>query len=133
MIMKKLIFLSALFAFTLVSYGQKKELENAAEAYEYEQYGEAIDLYKVAYSKCSDNARKAEIVFKIAVCYSKMNEPKSAEVWFRKAIMVKYPDPLTVLYYADAKKKNGKFEAAIKEYQRYQKLVPGDKRCKIGV
>jgi len=131
--MKKLVLLSALVAFTLVSFGQKKELEKASDAYQYEQYGEAIDYYKVAYSKCKNNATKAEIVYKVAICYSKMNEPKSAEAWFRKAIMVKYPDPLSVLYYADAKKKNGKFEAAIKEYKKYQKLVPGDKRGEIGV
>jgi len=131
--MKKLILLGVIFTLTLMSYGQKKELEKAAVSYEYEQYGEAIDLYKVAYSKCKDNAKKAEIVFRIAVCYSHMNNPKSAELWFRKAIKVKYPDPLAVLYYADAKKKNGKFEEAIKEFKTYQKLVPSDKRGQIGV
>jgi len=131
--MKKLILLSVIFALSFGSYGQKKELEKAVVAYEYEQYGEAIDLYKVAYSKCKDNAKKAEIIYKIAVCYSHMNNPKSAELWFRKAIKVKYPDPLAVLYLADAKKKNGKFEDAIKEYKTYQKLVPSDKRGKIGI
>jgi hypothetical protein len=29
------------------------------------------------------------------------------ELWFKKAIKVKYPDPLAVLYYADALKMNG--------------------------
>lgn len=133
MIIRKLILLSVIFTLTLVSYGQKKELEKAEVAYQYEQYAEAIDLYKVAYSKSKDNAKKAEIVYRIAVCYSHMNNPKSAELWFRKAIKVKYPDPLAILYLADAKKKNGKFEEAIKEYKNYQKLVPSDKRGQIGI
>jgi peptidoglycan-associated lipoprotein len=47
--------------------------------------------------------------------------------------MVKYPDPLAVLYYADALKMNGSFEEATVEYQNYGKLVPGDKRAEYGV
>jgi len=131
--MRNIILISLTLLLSVATYAQKKELQKAEEAYDYEMYAEAIDWYKKAYSKCKNNAKKAEIVYRTAVCYKEMNEPKSAELWFRKAIMVKYPDPLAVLYFADCKKMNGKFEAAIKEYKKYQKLVPGDKRGKLGV
>ncbi|GAB4300451.1 MAG: OmpA family protein [Marinilabiliales bacterium] len=109
-----------------------KDEEKAIEAFDLGEYAEAIELYRVAYAKSSP-ARKAEIVFRTGICYMKLNEPKSAEQWFRKAIQVKYPDPICVLYHADAMKMNGKFEEAMAEYQRYKKLVPNDPRADIGV
>ena len=131
--MKNILLLSLTLLLSISTFAQKKELQKAEESFDYELYADAIDWYKKAYEKVSDPAKKAEIVYKIAVCYYKMREPKSAELWFRKTLAVKYPDPLAVLYYADSKKMNGKFEEAIKEYKKYQKLVPGDKRGKIGV
>ncbi len=102
-------------------------------SYEVGEYAAAIDYYKKAYAKEKNNARKVEMIFKIAKCYSEKNEPRSAELWFRKAIMVKYPDPIVYYYYANELKKNGKFEEAIKYYKKYKQLVPGDKRADIGI
>ncbi|MFH2143080.1 MAG: OmpA family protein [Bacteroidota bacterium] len=131
---KRFVFL-VFFAFitiTLFSQGETKEEKKGDEAYMYGEYAEAINLFRVAYAK-SDNVRKAEIIYKTAMCYLNLHEPKSSELWFRKAIQVKYPDPLAVLYYADSKKMNGLFEEAIVEYQKYKKLVPDDERADIGI
>ncbi len=131
--MRNIILISLSLLLSIVTNAQKKELQSAEEAFGFEMYAEATDWYKTAYTKCTNNAKKAEIVYKIAVCYMEMSQPKEAELWFKKTIMVKYPDPLAVLYYADTKKMNGKFEDAIAEYKKYQKLVPNDSRGKIGV
>jgi peptidoglycan-associated lipoprotein len=116
-------------------YAQKnsKEEIKGDEAYEIGEYAAAIDHYKKAYAKEKNNARKVDMVFKIGKCYAAKNEPKSAELWFRKAIMVKYPDPIVYLYYANELKKNGKFEEAIKYYKKYKQMVPNDKRADIGI
>ena len=116
-------------------FAQKKSKEEIKgdESYEIGEYAEAINYYKKAYAKEKNNARKVEMVFKIGKCYSAKNEPKSAELWFKKAIMVKYPDPIVYLYYANELKKNGKFEEAIKYYKKYKQLVPNDKRADIGI
>ncbi len=134
--MKKCLFililaLCGLFAQSYV-YGQAKEIAKGNEAFELGEYYTAIEIYKVAYEKAKDPAVKSELIFKISLCYRALSTSKEAELWFKKAIKVKYPDPIAVLYYADALKMNGFFEEAAAEYQKYGKLVPGDKRAENG-
>ncbi len=130
---KLLIILLITVSFTSVSISQTKEEKKANAAFYNGEFATAIDLFRTAYSKETSNVRKAKIVYHTALCYKYLNEPKSAELWFRKAIMVKYPDPEVVLFYADAKKMNNKFDEAIIEYKKYQKIAPDDPRGKIGV
>jgi len=117
------------------SFAQKRSKEEIKgdEAFEFGEYAEAIQNYKIAYSKEKNNSRKVEMIFKIAQCYMNENKPRSSELWFKKAIMVKYPDPIVRLYYANELKKNGKFEEAIKQYKIYKKMVPNDRRANIGI
>ena len=112
---------------------QNSSEKKANEAFNIGEWAKAIDLFKVAYTKTDDDVRKSEIIFKTAECYRLLNEPKEAEQWFKKAIKIKYPDPLAVLYYADALKMNGSFDEAITQYQEYKRLVPDDPRGDIGV
>jgi len=131
--MKRNILFILLLFYSGFLFSQAKDYQKAEEAFKYEEYWTAIQYYKSAYEKFNDPVKKAEIVFKIGLCYRALHESKEAELWFKKAIKVKYPDPLAVLYYADALKMNGAFEEAAVEYQNYGKLVPGDKRAEIGV
>jgi len=123
-----LLLFSVSFAF-----GQNKDYQKGEDAFKFEEYWTAIEHFKVAYSKYNDPVKKCELIFKIALCYRSLHESKEAELWFKKTIKVKYPDPLAVLYYADALKMNGSFEEAIIEYNNFAKLVPGNKRADIGV
>ena len=109
-----ILFFSANFAF-----GQAKDYQKGEEAYEFQEYWTAIEHFKVAYSKYNDPVKKAELVFKIGLCYMSLHESKEAELWFKKTIKVKYPDPLAELYYADALKMNGSFEEAFVEYNNF--------------
>ncbi|MBI5218304.1 MAG: OmpA family protein [Bacteroidia bacterium] len=112
----------------------QKDYEKAEDAFKNYEYYKAIDFYKKAFMKLANNKPKqAEVVFKISECYRKLNLSPEAELWYKKAIMVKYPDPVTVLYYADMLKMNGKYDEAFTEYQKYIGLVPDDPRGKIGV
>lgn len=135
--MKKVKFLMLLVLVlgAIAAYSQKdpKELLKADEAYLYGEYDAAIEDYKLAYAKIEDKVKKAEIIFKTAMCYKYLSKSKEAELWFKKAISVKYPNPITVLYYADAMKMNGKYDEAVIEYQKYKKLVPNDPRGDNGV
>jgi len=122
-----------LFCLTSGVFAQK-DYEKAEESYANYEYLKAIDLYKKAFMKNANNRPKqAEITFKIAECYRRMNMTQEAELWYKKAIMVKYPDPVTVLYYADMLKMNAKYEDAMVEYQKYLELIPDDPRGKVGV
>lgn len=120
-------------SFTVFSQVRNKDYQQAEESFSLGMFAEAIESYKKAYIDISENHIKAEIVFKLGICYKNINEPKSAELWFKKAIAVKYPEPLTALYYADMLKMNEKYEEAIKWYKEYMKLKPEDPRGEQGV
>lgn len=122
-----------LIAFSISVFAQSAATREADDAYNAGEYYTAIDLYKVAYNKSKDNAVKAEIIFKTGLCYKNINESSQAEVWFKKAVKVKYNNPIATLYLADALKQNEKYDEALIEYRNYLKLVPGDVRGKNGV
>src|SRR5689334_19547946 len=100
---------------------QRGSTYNADKAFESGDYYDAITLYKKAYTKEKNNAKKADILFLIAECYRHTNDYKNQEVAYAKAIKAKYKDPKAVLYLANALKFNGKFDEAIVRYNEYKK------------
>lgn len=108
---------------------QKKDGESKADqAFTAQEYYVAIDLFKKEYKAAKDKARKADIIFKVAECYRLTNNLKQAETWYKKAVKIKYPDPVAILYLADAKKANEKYSDAIVEYNNYAEKVKDDPR-----
>jgi peptidoglycan-associated lipoprotein len=108
-------------------------VKQANQAFDHEQYFHAIDLYKKAYAKEKSNAVKAEIIFKIAECYRHIEDEPQAEVWYRKSIQAQYPDPIAVFYLAEALRCIERYDEAIEEYQKYNKLRPGNKIADHGI
>ncbi len=131
--------IKALFVFSMfilihsASVAQISVYNKANTYYENGQYYQAIDLLRDAYSKVTDNNIKTEITFQVSECYRKTNQPRKAEMWYKKAIQKKHSNPAIYLYYADALKMNEKFEDAIENYKEYKKLVPNDPRGEMGV
>ena len=114
---------TCLLIFLAIGVSAQKDFVKAEEAFNNFEYFKAIEFYKVAFLKTNDRPRQAEITFKVAECYRFLSLPKDAEQWYKKAIQVKYPDPLSVLYFADMLKMNGNFEEANVQYEKYMKLV----------
>ncbi len=112
---------------------RRGKVDRALQAYEAGEYYEAIDLLKEAYDMVSDREEKSEIIFKIAESYRRTNNPKSAEMNYKKAILRDYQNPVAILYYADMMKMNEKYEEAIEQYRRYAELVPEDPRGNDGI
>ncbi|MDA3823959.1 MAG: hypothetical protein PF450_15300, partial [Bacteroidales bacterium] len=113
---------------------QKKEKDSKAQAvYDAGEYYKAIDLYKNAFSKVSDNTKKAEIVFKIGECYRITGEARQAALRYRQAIQLDYQDPVTYLRYGQSLMKYEKFEEAEEQFQKYKDLVPDDPRGDWGL
>jgi len=133
MVLRKITLLLVLFLTVNLLFAQSKEEKKAMAALNSNKYAKAITLFKNAFVKTKDPARIANISFNTGLAYMKINNPKQAEAWFTKALKVRYPDPIAILYLADMKKKNGKFEEAIATYKRFGRNSPGDKRVTIGV
>ena len=114
---------------------QHRRVERADKAFEMRQYHEAIDLYRRAYNRVrrKDRREATRVVFQTALCYRLTNDPRRAEPWFRRAVRMRYHDPIATLYLADALMMNEKFEEALQEYQNYIELAPDDWRGPRGV
>lgn len=107
---------------------QKQKAERAYSAFSAGNYYDAIDFFKDAYSKARDKQMKAEMVFMVSECYRLINDPKNAEIWYKKTVKGSYPKPEAQYWLAESIKKNGRYEQAVEEFRRYRQLVPGDPR-----
>ncbi|MGD9994482.1 MAG: OmpA family protein [Salinivirgaceae bacterium] len=131
--MRKAFTLTLSILLTTQAFSQKDVTAKADKAFETGRYFEAIDLYKYAYAKARDKEQKAEIVFMTAECYRLIQDNRQSEIWFNKAIKRRYPNPIAILYLADAKRANGNYEEARVEYKNYLELVPDDNRATKGL
>jgi peptidoglycan-associated lipoprotein len=124
-----------LFLFILIiatsseSLAQKRREERAYEYFNAGEYFLAIDQFKNTYSKSKDKATKAEMVYMVAECYRLINDPKNAEIWYKKAVKTAYAKPEAEFWYAESLKKNGKYQLAIDELKKYKQLMPADPRA----
>jgi len=107
---------------------QKQKTERAYAAYKAGSYYEAIDLFKDVYSKTRDRQVKAEMVFMVSECYRLTNDPKNAELWYKRAVRSAFPRPEAQYWLAESTKKLGRYPQAIEEFRKYRQLVPGDPR-----
>jgi len=107
---------------------QKQKSERAYAAFQAGTYYEAIDLFKDVYSKTRDKQVKAEMVFMVSECYRLVNDPKNAELWYKKAVKSAFPKPEAQYWLAESMKKLGRYPQAIEEFRKYRQLVPGDPR-----
>ncbi len=114
---------------------QSRRLERAEQAFELHQYEEAIDHYRRAYNRVrrQDRREATRIIYQIALCYKYTNNHRMAEAWFNRAVRGNYPDPVAILYLADAMMINGKYEEALEQYRQYIEREPDDWRGHRGV
>src|SRR5689334_17556036 len=112
------------FASVISAYAQKGATAAADGAYSKGDFYDAIPLYKKAFGKEKNKAKKAEILFKTGECYRMMNDFKDEEVWYDKAIKGGYKEPEVYLRYADALKLDGKYDEAIVQYNALKKAAP---------
>lgn len=126
------ILAGALLCLAFSSIAQKK-LVAADLAFDNRQYFSAVELYKQAYTSVKKAEMKAKVLYRTGYAYHEINDMKSAETYYQKAIAAKYPDPIAVLRLADCLKSQGKYPEAITEYNNYKKLNPSDPRGDKGV
>ena len=111
------------------AFSQKRRANKAYEFFRAGEYYEAIDQFKNAYSRAKDRELKDEMIFMVAQCYRLVNDPRNAELWYKRAVRSAYSRPEAQYWLADALKKNGKYQQAIEEFRKYKLLVPGDARA----
>lgn len=112
---------------------QRKACKSADIAFERKQYNAAIERYKKAIKKSSKKKQQDNrdyITYQLAECYRLTEVSKSAESHYKRLLKTEYPKkyPTIYLYYADALKRNKKYEEATEYYTIYNELMPDDTR-----
>ena len=122
-----LLFIAS-FAISFNTLAQGKQFKKAEIAYEQYEFYKAAIHFKRAYSKSSDRAQKIQISFKLAECARKIGNYRQAESYYKRAIKMRYDDPIALLHLAMMQRNLGKFEDAIKTFGLYSEKVPDDLR-----
>lgn len=131
---RRISFLAFLIgAFSLSVSAQKNLGKEADKHFDNQEYYLAAGYYKKAYEKEKKADKKARFLFQMAECYRHINDLKSAETYYAKAIKAKYPDPISHLHIANIKKEYMRYDEAIVAYQDYQKEVPSSKEAELGI
>ena len=132
--------LSILFVFNISiaqeGYQKKTKKSKADQAFLVQNYYDAAALYKEAYLKEKNRAKKSELTFLQAECWRMVATPQSlkkAESMYKRSIKAKYPHAEVYLRYAQVLHLQQKFEEAKEQYQKYQQLKPEDDRSVRGV
>lgn len=115
------------------TYGQNRKAVKAYATFDAGEYYTAIDQFKDAYQKTNDRKEKLHMAFYIAECYRLTNNSAQAALWYGKVVAKEYDNPVSMLYYADALRKNQNYEEARAQYQRYKEIVPDDPRGSDGI
>lgn len=131
MTMSKIFIVLLILLIPFVSMAQTAK--DADNAFKYEQYANALPLYKKAYSKTKNKVEKTRIMFQIAECYRLTKDPKKAESQYRRLFRAKYSDPIVHLYMAEVMRDQEKYQLAIQEYKKYISAVPEDPRGTLGL
>lgn len=128
------IFFSFVFILSAsMAHGQRTPLMQADLAFTKGDFYDAATLYKKAFTKEKNKAKRAEIIYKVAESYRMTNDYKNQEVWYAKAIKANFKEPAAILHYADALKMNGKYDEAIVQYTNYKKLAESDTHGDLGI
>lgn len=128
--MKHLLLLAVFLLIGLFSYSQSitlNILRKADSAFEEFSYAQAVEYYKAAINEVEKEKRNYA-TSQIALSYKNLNEPDSAEVWFKKAIDAGEKDPEFNFFLAEALLSNQKNEEAKYWYQQYNDKVGEDSR-----
>lgn len=121
------ILILALFFGLQACGGAKKMVQKADTHYAKGEYAFAGEIYRKAYSKISfkDKDLRSVAAFKQGECYRQTNLPR-AEQAYQNAVRNKYADSIVFFRLAQAEHKNGKFNAAIQNYNTYLNASPDD-------
>ncbi len=128
------LLLSFLFFITIFeSHAQKmKNTTKADFAFDNGDYSKAFEKYTKVFPKLKNKEQKAEVAFRLGECARYMHDLRKSRTYYKRAVKLKYADPIAVLRYAEALKMLEDYEEAAIQYKEYASLVPDDYRGKLG-
>lgn len=103
-----------------------RDVRKADKHYSYGEYVEAAKIYSKAYRRIDskEKALRAKVAYNQGECYRISNQTLKAENAYAKAIRYNFPNDTIFLQYASVLHKNGKYKAAIVNYDRFLENHP---------
>ena len=135
MINKK-IFIGLGLLLMLTSCSINSRIQKADKKFELGEYYSAGEMYRSIYPRIpakKKKKQKAEVAFKMGNSYRLIESNKRAESAYKNAVRYNYPDSMVHYYYAEVLKSNGKYKEALKQYQEFEKLSPGNELALAGI
>lgn len=125
-----IIFLSA-----IASGCRGPKLATADEQLARGEYFDASKTYRKLYNKTKrdDRLLRAEIAWKMAICHDRLSQNARAAAAYQNAIRYGYPDSTAQLRLAQNLHADGKYPAAIKAYEEFLALAPGNPEATTGL
>lgn len=103
-------------------------------------YSEAAEAFKKASEKldpknAKSRLKKAYYAYMSATCYKLLHEFPSAEQQYEKAVLLRYQEtePKALYYLAEMEMAQCKHDEAKENYQKYDKINPGDALTKVRI
>lgn len=106
---------------------------SALKSYNIGEYTKSIALFRKVYGKARDRQQKAMIQFKIAEAFYATGQYRTAESYYKNALIRNPGGAITLLHYAQVLRANGKYDEAVKIYKAYLDSVPGDQVALNGI
>lgn len=100
------------------------------------EYFDAAKTYRKIYNKLTkreDRPLRGEVAYKMASCYSRLNQFARASAAYQNAIRYQYPDSNAYLHLGRSLQAEGKYAPAIDAYETFLKFRPGDELALDGV
>jgi peptidoglycan-associated lipoprotein len=137
---KNLLVTLVFTGFYLFLNAQSKVVLEAETYFLSEKYCEAAEKCSLAYSKLNRKGnmakkQKGDMAFKTAECYRMTERYREANEWYDRALLLDYQEVAPEIHYynGEMQRMMGEFDKAVKSYQEYQKLVPGDSRAEVAI
>lgn len=125
-----------LLATTFLTGCHAPKLSQANEQFDRGEYYDAASTYRKVYNKLTkkeERPLRGEVAYKMGLCYAKLNMAPRASAAFQNAVRYHYPDSNVLFKLAHAQQAEGKYTAAIKNYQEFLIKKPGDAESLEGI
>lgn len=112
------------------------KLATANEQMERGEFFDASKTYRKIYNKLTkreERPLRGEVAFKMAECHRRLNQYARAAAAYQNAIRYEYPDSTVFLRLAQMQQATGNYPAAIRNYEEYLSLHPGDAMAQAGL
>ena len=111
------------------------KLATANEQMERGEFFDASKTYRKIYNKLTkreERPLRGEVAFKMAECHRRLNQYARAAAAYQNAIRYEYPDSTVFLLLAQMQQATGNYPAAMRNYEEYLSLHPGDAMAQAG-